>query len=274
MNVHVVQQKQGRVRPTMDLKGTSINDETDLEREADTMAKSATHLPVEISPGKTKMGGTAGENAMVGGTSLPIQRMVVKPGNTLATVEDVRAFAFNYRYQLTLGRQENRSALNQENPNANVTIPQFLFKLGIKQQRSTLPSPATPTVDPLGPATKKPRVDPFGLSGGGASPGGGFSPSTVGRLPTVVPTTPAVQLTDDQIDQLIETNPPGRDEQEAGYVKRIEQTVFTRYGEVALLSKRAEISSVAKTAFQIAQLRPAYQARNELQDIRGVRGTL
>ena len=65
--------------------------------------------------------------------------MVVIPGNTPATVEDVRAFALKYRYQLTLGRQEIQDALNQENPNANITIPQFLFKLGIKQQRLLTP---------------------------------------------------------------------------------------------------------------------------------------
>ncbi len=34
---HAVQQKQGRVKPTMQAKGVSINDDTDLEREADAM---------------------------------------------------------------------------------------------------------------------------------------------------------------------------------------------------------------------------------------------
>jgi len=35
---HVVQQKQGRVKPTMQLKGVSVNDDVGLEREADLMA--------------------------------------------------------------------------------------------------------------------------------------------------------------------------------------------------------------------------------------------
>ncbi|TCD01781.1 eCIS core domain-containing protein [Pedobacter psychroterrae] len=38
---HVVQQKQGRVQPTMQLKGEAINDSSDLEREADAMGAKA-----------------------------------------------------------------------------------------------------------------------------------------------------------------------------------------------------------------------------------------
>jgi len=38
---HVVQQKQGRVRPTMQLKGAWINDDAALEKEADAMGAQA-----------------------------------------------------------------------------------------------------------------------------------------------------------------------------------------------------------------------------------------
>ncbi|MCX7746437.1 MAG: DUF4157 domain-containing protein [Clostridia bacterium] len=38
---HVVQQAQGRVRPTMQLKGVAVNDDAELEREADVMGKRA-----------------------------------------------------------------------------------------------------------------------------------------------------------------------------------------------------------------------------------------
>ncbi len=41
---HVVQQKQGRVRPTMQLKGTAINDDAGLEHEADVMGARAAQL--------------------------------------------------------------------------------------------------------------------------------------------------------------------------------------------------------------------------------------
>ncbi len=42
---HVVQQRQGRVNPTMQLKGTQINDSPALEREADMMGAKALHSP-------------------------------------------------------------------------------------------------------------------------------------------------------------------------------------------------------------------------------------
>ena len=41
---HVAQQKQGRVRPTMQLGGTAINDDAGLEREADAMGRKAHQL--------------------------------------------------------------------------------------------------------------------------------------------------------------------------------------------------------------------------------------
>jgi Domain of unknown function (DUF4157) len=40
---HVVQQKQGRVQPTMQLQGTAINDDAGLEHEADVMGQEATN---------------------------------------------------------------------------------------------------------------------------------------------------------------------------------------------------------------------------------------
>ncbi|MGK6319596.1 eCIS core domain-containing protein [Sphingomonas sp. DT-204] len=42
---HVVQQKQGRVRPTLSIGGTPVNDDTGLEREADVMGARAIALP-------------------------------------------------------------------------------------------------------------------------------------------------------------------------------------------------------------------------------------
>lgn len=41
---HVVQQRQGRVRPTVQAKGVSVNDDTALEREADVMGAKAVQL--------------------------------------------------------------------------------------------------------------------------------------------------------------------------------------------------------------------------------------
>ena len=47
---HVVQQVQGRVRPTMQLKGIAINDHAELEREADEFGERATQI--EMNGGK------------------------------------------------------------------------------------------------------------------------------------------------------------------------------------------------------------------------------
>ena len=41
---HVVQQKQGRVQPTMELNGAQINDDKGLEREADIMGAKALQM--------------------------------------------------------------------------------------------------------------------------------------------------------------------------------------------------------------------------------------
>ncbi|AQR74057.1 DUF4157 domain-containing protein [Sphingomonas sp. LM7] len=46
---HVVQQKQGRVRPTLTTNGTAINDDPALEREADMMASRAARPPTVAS---------------------------------------------------------------------------------------------------------------------------------------------------------------------------------------------------------------------------------
>ncbi|MBL4647471.1 MAG: DUF4157 domain-containing protein [Gammaproteobacteria bacterium] len=59
---HVVQQKQGRVRPTMQMKGTNINDNDALEKEADVMGARAVQMKssaesVSIGSGGTHYGG-------------------------------------------------------------------------------------------------------------------------------------------------------------------------------------------------------------------------
>jgi hypothetical protein len=40
---HVVQQRQGRVQPTLDVGGTPVNDNPGLEHEADVMGAKALH---------------------------------------------------------------------------------------------------------------------------------------------------------------------------------------------------------------------------------------
>jgi uncharacterized protein DUF4157 len=49
---HVVQQKQGRVKPTLQLKGIAVNDDTGLEHEADTMGARAANHSGQVRPGR------------------------------------------------------------------------------------------------------------------------------------------------------------------------------------------------------------------------------
>ncbi|HWN67059.1 MAG TPA: DUF4157 domain-containing protein [Haliangium sp.] len=67
---HVVQQKQGRVEPTMELGGTAINDDAALEREADVMgARAARGLSAEWQPQGTAQAAATPQSAGAGGTS-------------------------------------------------------------------------------------------------------------------------------------------------------------------------------------------------------------
>ena len=52
---HVVQQKQGRVKPTTQLNGTVINDSPSLEQEADVMGSKALQRKTDVSPKDTML---------------------------------------------------------------------------------------------------------------------------------------------------------------------------------------------------------------------------
>lgn len=65
---HVVQQKQGRVQPTMQTKGVAINDDATLEREADVMGARAGSLSMQASTLETLAVGQ--------GTGLLVQRVM------------------------------------------------------------------------------------------------------------------------------------------------------------------------------------------------------
>ncbi len=62
---HVVQQKQGRVKPTLQLKGTAINDDVHLENEADIMGQQANAFSDSSQVGPTIHGsGVTGEGSV------------------------------------------------------------------------------------------------------------------------------------------------------------------------------------------------------------------
>jgi hypothetical protein len=60
---HVVQQKQGRVKPTLQLKGVAINDDAGLEREAAVMGHRASSAPVTSEAASTSVIRTSRDEA-------------------------------------------------------------------------------------------------------------------------------------------------------------------------------------------------------------------
>ena len=72
---HVVQQKTGRVRPTMQTKsGIAVNDDAGLEREADVMARKATQLPDAEASRPDLLSNTLLQSCASANTT-PLQRM-------------------------------------------------------------------------------------------------------------------------------------------------------------------------------------------------------
>jgi hypothetical protein len=71
---HVVQQKQGRVQPTMQMKGVAINDDDGLEREADVMGAKAVKMAI---PEGTVIENTTHRTAFVNRANKTISRVPV-----------------------------------------------------------------------------------------------------------------------------------------------------------------------------------------------------
>ncbi|HAA14548.1 MAG TPA: hypothetical protein DCE41_23830 [Cytophagales bacterium] len=85
---HVVQQKQGRVKPTLQMKtGVMVNDDVGLEREADEMGAKAQSDPHSAPSVTTKVAST--------GAQAPIQRAILLPGKQLDTQSEVENLLAN-----------------------------------------------------------------------------------------------------------------------------------------------------------------------------------
>jgi hypothetical protein len=128
---HVVQQKQGRVKPTLQLKGVAINDDSALEREADQMGEKAM--------GITSFSSMAGMDAHIQkksalAQSLPTQRVVQRvksdPAyNTLTLKQKLEQFydytylyMFNPRPALLKTLDTEIAALDKNNLAANLLM--------------------------------------------------------------------------------------------------------------------------------------------------------
>ncbi|MEA3031645.1 MAG: hypothetical protein QOG13_2970 [Sphingomonadales bacterium] len=79
---HVVQQKQGRVRPTIQTKGVTINDDAALEREADLLGGQAAAKSAELPRGPQEAApGPPDESRELGGAQ-PVQRTILMAGKS------------------------------------------------------------------------------------------------------------------------------------------------------------------------------------------------
>ncbi|MEM6343425.1 MAG: DUF4157 domain-containing protein [Bacteroidota bacterium] len=78
---HVVQQKQGRVKPTLQLKAKlNINDDVKLEAEADIMGEKAMKMPFKE--------GARHKNTSIPANQAPIQRRIIGTDNNPLTIDD------------------------------------------------------------------------------------------------------------------------------------------------------------------------------------------
>lgn len=105
---HVVQQKQGRVKATMQMKGeVNINDDTSLEQEADVMGNKAIQFKAEL-PGST-IESTHGNTNVV-------QRLALKYGNGSPIPADAKkiADAQNIERGAEIGVQDIPGAISED----------------------------------------------------------------------------------------------------------------------------------------------------------------
>ncbi len=82
---HVVQQRQGRVRPTLRWGGVAVNDDVGLEREADTMGAKAASVQLAGSTSGARRGASRGLTAPSGSTSPSSVREVAQLWQVLKT---------------------------------------------------------------------------------------------------------------------------------------------------------------------------------------------
>jgi Domain of unknown function (DUF4157) len=121
---HVVQQAQGRVRPTLQARGLPINDDEGLEREADTLGARAARGELVASGART-----------IARDGVVTQGVFKLKGNILTTTQ-VDRLAGALRSELTdSGLLEFRDAATRERA---LLLNVWLFNNGVKLSRETL----------------------------------------------------------------------------------------------------------------------------------------
>lgn len=114
---HVIQQKQGRVRPTLQLQGIHINDDAALETEADVMGAKALSANIGNSNERLKHAGN-------GTMSTPIQRRVSVGNYTVATAKNIDEIE-----EYVVNKQKYDQAEENKNSGRNKTLPRQIAPL-------------------------------------------------------------------------------------------------------------------------------------------------
>ena len=141
---HVVQQKQGRVQPTLQAMGVAINDDKGLEREAEVMGERAQQvdggsLQRKAEDGADLIQGTSAMTSVLYSSilqgyslSAPIQRVVVNAAGESASVEDVKQYIEDEDLNVTLDDDTLESELEAEEAfDEEIEIIDFLQKIGV-----------------------------------------------------------------------------------------------------------------------------------------------
>ncbi len=142
---HAVQQKQGRVKPTLLVKGAAINDDEALEREADSMGNSAQQQgSAENGLG---LNSTSSSSAQaITGSSFPIQRVVVDDKGNEVDIAAVTQFLNDNHLETTMSKGDLIGELEsyKENEGNTVGILDFLSEIGAieshKDPEQSMPS--------------------------------------------------------------------------------------------------------------------------------------
>lgn len=129
---HVVQQQQGRVRPTMQLAGTAINDDSSLEREADSMGAKAGQLGQQETLAKLEVRPSAKPS--------PCQRVVQRKYDTLEEFEFYATALSDVYGSLTQADVENAFRVYQHAQDTG-------FRLAIMGRLVNQSSEAEPGID-------------------------------------------------------------------------------------------------------------------------------
>ena len=143
---HVVQQAQGRVKPTMQLKGIQMNDDVGLEREADEMVDKIDRLNSETFKNSQLDIISKANSIDVGNTTVQRTKEDAAILCQILSINNDYNSVFAYILDATNPFQKRKTLLTSWNRNNIINPISFTFPEEQRQQGAT---PATTTQQPL-----------------------------------------------------------------------------------------------------------------------------